>query len=408
MNSPRQKHDVLVIGGGPAGSSCAWRLQVQGVDVAIVDRAEFPRDKVCGGWITPQVCDALELDLDEYGRQRILQPISAFRVGLIEDDVAYIDYNEPVSYAIRRCEFDEYLLRRSEVRTYEGVAVQDLEHTPEGWLVNARLHARYLIGAGGHFCPVARQLRRTQSQADGGVAGSASAPIVFAQEAEYRLTGGALSRCGIAPEVPELYFYPDLQGYAWCVRKRDYLNVGLGRVGERSLKEYRQRFLDWLLATGRLTEPPAERFHGHAYRLNIAPVGPHGNDDVLLIGDALGLAGAQSGEGIYPAILSGLIAADVLAESVHTGEDIFYNYVQRLEQALQPASPTPDHESLLGQLRVWAAAKLLRRSWFLRHVLLDRWFLHRSRSITDRDNRDGSRRDAHNPRRSAPHTVVSH
>ena len=46
--------DVLIVGGGPAGSACAWKLARSGFDVAILDRARFPRDKVCGGWITPK------------------------------------------------------------------------------------------------------------------------------------------------------------------------------------------------------------------------------------------------------------------------------------------------------------------------------------------------------------------
>ena len=51
--------DVLVAGGGPAGSACAWKLRRAGLDVIVMDRALFPRDKVCAGWITPGVVEAL-------------------------------------------------------------------------------------------------------------------------------------------------------------------------------------------------------------------------------------------------------------------------------------------------------------------------------------------------------------
>jgi len=47
--------DVLIVGGGPGGSSCAWTLRAAGLDVVVADAAVFPRDKVCAGWITPQV-----------------------------------------------------------------------------------------------------------------------------------------------------------------------------------------------------------------------------------------------------------------------------------------------------------------------------------------------------------------
>jgi flavin-dependent dehydrogenase len=60
--------DVLIAGGGPAGSSCAWMLRSSGLDVAILDKETFPRNKVCGGWITPAVLDELEIDPAEYSR----------------------------------------------------------------------------------------------------------------------------------------------------------------------------------------------------------------------------------------------------------------------------------------------------------------------------------------------------
>ncbi|HXN05940.1 MAG TPA: NAD(P)-binding protein, partial [Nitrospiria bacterium] len=54
-----EKFDAVIAGGGPAGSTFAWRLQKSGMKTAILDKAVFPRDKVCGGWITPAVLDLL-------------------------------------------------------------------------------------------------------------------------------------------------------------------------------------------------------------------------------------------------------------------------------------------------------------------------------------------------------------
>ena len=51
--------DVLIVGGGPAGSSCARQLHRHGMDVMVMDKASFPRDKVCAGWITPAVLQAV-------------------------------------------------------------------------------------------------------------------------------------------------------------------------------------------------------------------------------------------------------------------------------------------------------------------------------------------------------------
>src|SRR5262252_10623586 len=113
--------DALIVGGGPAGSTCARILRRAGLDVLVLDAAVFPRDKVCAGWITPQVVTSLELDVDEYRQRRTFQPISRFRVGLIGGgDDTETEYGRQVSFGIRRCEFDHYLLERSGARVKAG------------------------------------------------------------------------------------------------------------------------------------------------------------------------------------------------------------------------------------------------------------------------------------------------
>ncbi|HML18716.1 MAG TPA: FAD-dependent oxidoreductase, partial [Bryobacteraceae bacterium] len=117
----------MIVGGGPAGSSCAWELRRSGLDVAILDKQVFPRDKVCGGWITPSVFSELEIDPSDYAQGRLLQPITAFRIGCIGGTSVDTEYGKTVSYGIRRCEFDDYLLRRSGARVLPPAALASLE-----------------------------------------------------------------------------------------------------------------------------------------------------------------------------------------------------------------------------------------------------------------------------------------
>ena len=109
---PAETCDVLVVGGGPAGSTCARQLLQAGLNVLVIDKQPFPRDKVCAGWITPAVVESLELDLDDYAKGRVMQPIRGFRIGTIGGAEAETRYDKAVSFGIRRCEFDHYLLRR--------------------------------------------------------------------------------------------------------------------------------------------------------------------------------------------------------------------------------------------------------------------------------------------------------
>ncbi len=366
---PAVECDVLIVGGGPAGSTCAWQLGASGFDVQVIDQAIFPRHKVCAGWITPQVVASLALDLDEYRKGRVLQPISGFRVGICGGNSVTVSYDQPVSFGIRRCEFDEFLLRRANVPVHEGVSVRSVQRDNHGWLINQQYRSKLLIGAGGHFCPVAKWLHSQQKDAT-------PARVVVAQEVEYRLTSRESETCRIQPDMPELYFYPDLAGYAWCFRKGDYLNLGLGRENERSLGQYRDRFVSWLVATGRLAAPPNAVFKGHAYRLDSAPRESTFADGVLLIGDAAGLASRHSGEGIRPAVESSLIASRVIAEWLEgTGTKSLQGYGAELSRRLGPSAALgqPQHS---GFLRPWLAGPLLSSSWFVRRVVLDRWFLN--------------------------------
>jgi flavin-dependent dehydrogenase len=146
-----QNCEVLIVGGGPAGSSCAGRLVQAGLDVLVIDRKTFPRDKTCAGWVTPQVFDVLGVDAADYANSHVCQPITGFRTGMIGGDEIGTEYGRIVSYGIRRCEFDHFLLERSGAPCRFGETVHDLRRDGSGWIVNDSIRAQVLIGAGGHF-----------------------------------------------------------------------------------------------------------------------------------------------------------------------------------------------------------------------------------------------------------------
>jgi hypothetical protein len=92
-------------------------MRARGWRVLVIDKAEFPRDKTCAGWVTPAVLEMLRIDPEEYARGRVLQPIHAFRIGLMGRPPRENHHGAtPVSYGIRRCEFDHWLLERSRRR----------------------------------------------------------------------------------------------------------------------------------------------------------------------------------------------------------------------------------------------------------------------------------------------------
>jgi geranylgeranyl reductase family protein len=362
-----ERADVLIVGGGPAGSSCAAALVAAGRDVLVLDQHGFPRDKPCAGWITPEVVARLGLRLDDYARDHTLQPISRFRIGRVGGRAVDVDYGAPVSYGIRRCEFDTELLRRSAARTELGERVADIRREGREWVLNGRFAAPILVGAGGHFCPVARSLNGAPARED---------PVV-AREVELRLEGPVLAGCAVEPERPELYFSRDLRGYGWCFRKGAHLNVGLGRRDRQELPQYVEAFLTWLVREGRIAVAPPAGWRGHAYLVREGTARRVVADGVLLVGDAAGFATAASGEGILPAVVSGQVAAEVILETWAEADEgrLGRHYTRRLTEQLGPC-PRPRRPP--GSLAAAAGAVLLSSGWFARHVVLDRWFLHRA------------------------------
>src|SRR5262245_34617492 len=358
--------DVLIVGGGPGGSSCARKLRQAGADVIVLDKAVFPRDKVCAGWITLTVVTALERDLDDYRRGRTLQAIRGFRSGVIgrAQDVT-TSYDRTVSYGIRRCEFDHYLLDRSGASLRLGETVANLRRADGKWMINGCVTADLVVGAGGHFCPVARMLNPDERS---------GAAVVAGQEAEFPIDADAAA-FAVDGETPELYFSADLNGYGWCFRKQKYVNVGLGLLDRHACSAAAHNFITYLQSRGRIPATTSWRWRGHAYLLSEPRARRVIDDGVMLIGDAAGLAYPQSGEGIRPAIESGMMAAEAIVNARGTYSlDKLAPYEQQLSKRFG-ASSRPRSSIFPAAITSALAVGLMRIPSFVRHVVLDRWFL---------------------------------
>lgn len=366
-----QYSDVLIVGAGPAGSSLAWALRDSGLEVVLMDKQDFPRDKVCAGWITPAITKALELDLHEYESEHVLQEIRGFQVGKIGGKAVKVDYSgETISFGIRRIEFDDYLLKRSDARVYTGEAVVSLEKGDQSWLVNNRFRTSLLVGAGGYFCPVARKAdayKRNESTSK-----------VVAQEMEIRLTARQIDQCRVEKEYPELYFFNDFSGYGWAFRKGDYLNIGLGRENTHKLSQQVDSFCDFLQEQKKIPGNIYRNFRGHAYSLYKHNDRTLSNDNLMLIGDAAGLAYSQSGEGISPAIESALLAAHVIKNAQGDYRQAYLNeYRHLIEQRFGRRRETNRiSRAIPARLKNKVLGSLLSYSLFARHAVINHCFLH--------------------------------
>jgi geranylgeranyl reductase family protein len=308
--------DVVVVGGGPAGSATAIELARSGCEVVLVDKAVFPRDKCCGDGLTTGALRRLEhlgLDPDAVPSwQRVHECWVRSPSGRT---VSFPFPAAPGTYAAvaRRHELDVALLdtaRAAGAKVYDGHGLRSASCSNDGVLLDVDglepLSARYAIGADGMWST----LRKSIGIAESGYLG------------EWHAFRQYLSASGPASRQQWVWFEPDLlPGYAWSFPLADgAVNVGFGirrRPGQptRSMAEIWRSLLDrphlrTVLGPGAVPEGPHKAWPIPS-RIGSTPLASS-NGRVLFVGDAARATDPMTGEGIGQALETGQLAAEAL------------------------------------------------------------------------------------------------
>jgi len=289
--------EVAIVGGGPAGSTCAWKLRQAGIDVAVLDRESFPRTKLCAGWITPKVVEDLEFDISAY-------PHSFMTFQHIEAHWWRTHVEFPcVQHSIRRWEFDQYLLERSGAPVHQHY-VKHIAQENGAYVIDNKFRCRYLVGAAGTKCPVYREFFRAANPR-----ARALQTVTYEHEFAYDWADG---NCHL------WFFGQRLPGYSWYVPKANgYLNVGIGGMAGKlknrggDIKNHWHHLIERLEQESMVRDVDYQPA-GYSYYLR-GNVDVVRNANAFIIGDAAGLATRDLCEGIGPAVESALLAADAIA-----------------------------------------------------------------------------------------------
>lgn len=296
------QYDVLVVGAGPAGAVTARRLAERGLRIAVLERSSLPRYKPCGGGVTGRAAALLPSSL----ALPIEDTITAIHVHYHPKDVEPIVHHssKPFVYTVMRDWFDYALVcwaADAGVHVYEDTSVLDIKQSPESvTAITSRgmFSGRFLVGADGASSVVGRRIGFTPNPKRRAIA----------MELEVEVDERTLSRHRNKAHI-ELGAIP--WGYAWIFPKADHLSIGIGSV--KSLVHRKELY--------ELIHAFLERHHidgvvrrSRAWWIPVAgAVNSLTYGNVLLVGDAAGLADPLLGEGIYYAIWSADIAAEVLA-----------------------------------------------------------------------------------------------
>jgi len=298
----RKEKPVLVVGAGPAGSVCAWRLAREGVRVLLADRSSFPRPKLCGGALSGYGADLLVrcgmlLSIE-------VHDLASARHGIFScfDDFRLLRTfcGKPEIRIVDRTFFDSFLYRRALEAGAEPLGEQEFTgfHPGGGAVFRSGLIVdfRRMVGADGANST-------TRRRAYGKPRGS----FGLCLETFVPLAPSVLER--FAPLGFQAHFGLLPYGYGWVIPRLDDVCVGVGSFGSRSRPVEAAKALERLLE--HLELGSRRNIQGAVvptFRGSVLP----GKGRVLLAGEAAGLCDRVSGEGIAHALESGLLAAEAI------------------------------------------------------------------------------------------------
>lgn len=310
----KNQYDVIVVGAGPAGSTAAYILASRfNRKILLLDKAKFPRDKPCGGYLTKRVFTRFNYLVEDLKSMVEVPTHGSKFYGPDLSELEWIN-EDPVGYLVLRTKFDNYLknLAIDHGATFlEGKAAKDIIINEEEGKVmledGSTYGAKLIIGADGVRSIVAKRsgiYEKLNTSSKGlCVVNEVKVREEFIDEiyGKERLT---------------YYFYgfSDIIGYGWLFPKKNHINIGIGGPSS-SGKEIGQvfgKFIEYLQDERMI---PKDSNFKERFKASMIPTSTAlylkrtFSDRVVVAGDALGVASSVSGEGIYQSMASGEDAA---------------------------------------------------------------------------------------------------
>ncbi len=312
----KQIYDLIVAGGGPAGSAAARTAAMRGMDVLILDKSPFPRYKPCGGALSLKALSMLDWLLPPPVLERKITGARVhYRELVTERHKGY-----EIAWLINRSAFDQYLLEKALFTGAEAKMEKALAFKDSGELVAVQTKdgiykSRFLVVASGCQDALKKNIAGPERKESMGLC------LVSEIEAEEERI---VERLGSSLDI---YFGVAEGGYGWIFPHRGYYSVGIGGLSS-SLPHPRQAMRRFLRDNGFSEEA---RLSGH-----LIPQGGNrrrvARGRVLLAGDAAGFVDPFTGEGIYYALASGRMAGEMVGDM--PAAILARSYESRIEKKL--------------------------------------------------------------------------
>jgi geranylgeranyl reductase family protein len=328
-------YDVVIIGGGPAGSTSGYLLSKAGLNVVIVDKARFPRQKLCAGVITQKTAHLINSlfheTVDSLQKKEVINFESSFcKVFFRNRCIAKIHHESIPFYYVNRTIYDNFFLQKAKkagAEVLEGERAVSADYRKNEIVTSSgkTLHSKYIIGADGVYSRVRRELFFKRRTPDFWRRGLASAFEVFVERKKLKN----------ADYNSRIFYGIANWGYAWVFPNKDRVVIGLGGLNIKNGKELLSSFRQFLSLLGLSSCSETLVPKGHAV--------PYGNflknpvlESTLLVGDAAGFVDPLLGEGIYYAHKSAYLASLAIVQEIREGKSAGTTYRKKLEEQVYP------------------------------------------------------------------------
>ena len=318
-----QSFDVIVVGAGPAGSTLARKLAEAGKEVALLEKAAFPRFKACGGGLPLRTQTLMELDLDEIPHSKVGRVVLTGGRGL---DIV-VECNSPVAI-VRRESFDEWLVKKATnkgAQLFEHQRVVSVEKSSSTWNVvttGGVFKATILVACDGAHSSVLRSLNEVLPQ----YCPTMETVVSLSEKAQE------------IDKITAVFDFSSLRkGYGWIFPAPGGVNIGAGALGMKA-HELRKHVIN-LAARSPWVSQDVTGIRGAVIPVFVKSRDWYAQNGLYLCGDAAGLVDPLTGEGIYYAILSATLAAESIlyANESHYEEALKRNVVDELTIAARYA-----------------------------------------------------------------------
>jgi len=315
------KYDVVIVGAGPSGSTAAKNLAENGKKVLIIDKQKFPRDKPCGGAIPTRVMKQFPyveefIDSISYGSYTHSSSLK-YTLKFVRE--------KPFLATVIRKDFDDGLVKlavNAGATFLNSKAVKDVTTQKDKVALllddNEKIEAEIVLGCDGMRSIVAEKTNLCKKMDD----------ICICVVQEQPMTTQQLQKYFTDKKIVHLFIKTQgIAGYGWIFPKKKHINIGMGQFESAvdsskprpNLKESYKKYIKLLKEKKMLPKDfPIENVKGGT--LPVFPLKKTYSDRVLICGDAAGFINSITGEGIYYAMASGEMAANVALESLDSDD----------------------------------------------------------------------------------------